>query len=1548
MTAIPQSRVSSERLENPLKQVARRQWSVLAARGVIQTLLASLAIILGGMLIIGFFPDMPLWARVAASIAVWGSVLACGIHFLRPAMRRRSLVATAMEVERAMAAGQIDTQERITSSLELSQETDPAFAGSRAVIEKLHSQAEADAAAIVPEKLIPAGAVGRMALLLIPLLAVWLFLAFYLPPSRFLRPLFNLLMPWQETPAFLSDIVVTPGDFTVAQGDPIEISVRVNPRDQEDKNRKINRAVIEMKDLITGQVSNVALGRVGPRDFKFAQPASRSFSYRVSTDGGDSTTYTATVHPVPAVESIAVRYDYPAYTQLPSRVDVNKDDGAIDALQGTKVTLTVTSAKDLTAASRIVLTERLEATGAEVPAAATRPVELPLTKIADGQYEASHVLQHAGSYIVELINTANRPNRERQERPITVRFDAQPQVSLTSPTAELTVRPNETVPIAFQAGDDFGLAKVELMTLVDGGEVKSTPVAVEGKWPRNVAMGTSLSVADAIAGSGGRRIEYWVRVTDNRTPEGQTAESSRQSLQVDSNVESLAARQDRQNAKDFSEAIRIAIRRLEQAHPVVDRVRAIDPNRSSLRPEDRRNIEDAKERLEKTATDLTKEANENLYGPYAAMAVAAKQISENRILGAAGLMAKVDLHADQPALRKRDATEGLKQVSTAKKELEDLLKKVEEQAKLVDAQHKLEDLARKQEEIAQQMAQQQQQKGPQNNQQNQVKQQTQQVINDTPQLQNKEAQQQAQALNELINEVAQLQEKQDKAIEQNQKQAELAEAMEQANAIAEMQKELNQKIDSFAKEDAQALEQAKAQPPEQKQLENIVKDLNASKVQQAVQQQMEAARKLEQNAQQLEQQAKMKPEEAAAKQQQAAKEATAQAEQAAAEAKKAGEQAKQAAEQVMNAEQAAKDAEARQQQAAKAQEQAKQASADAAKAAKEADAAKKAEAQKNAAEKAAEAAMNAKKLADQAEAMAKDVQKQAEAAQKDPAAKDNKPMQQAAKKAQEMASKADATADQAQAAADQAKQAADKAADAQKQNNAEQTRNATEEASKKANEAAAKAQQAAKEAAEAGQQMAQAQKQAAQQQQAKAQQQQQKAQAMQQQAQAAQQAAQQAMEAKPQQAAAQQEAAAEAKALAEAQKALAEQAQQQAQAMAQAQQQGAMEPKAAAAQQQQLGQQAQKAAQKAQQLAQQAEKAANPNLAQRAEMAQQALDQAQQAQAQAAKAQEQGQAEQAAGAQEAAQNALARAEQALRGQQQMAQAQQQGQMPQGQQPAGEQSAAGEQAAGEMPAGEQAAGEANPAEGKPGEPAQGEAAQGEPAQGQPAQGQPGEGQPAGAQAGEPKPGQGQPGQPGQGQPGQGQAGQPAQQQAAMAEPHPGEPGMLNEGQSANAQAAAGQQPMTPQQAMQQAAQAAAEATAAQGQAAQGNQAAAQQAAQALQQAAQSLAQAAGQGQGQAQAQGQQPGQGEQSQQSSPVAGEAGDPKQGIAAQVDGGSNAVPDAVAELGINPSDWAKLGPLQQRELLTAAQQAGPPEYQTMIRNYYVRLARMQSKTGN
>ena len=191
-----------------------------------------------------------------------------------------------------------------------------------------------------PRRVVPANIVYQLAAVLIPVLLAWVILAWVMP-KRIMGPLYHLLMPVQPLPAMLSDVVVEPGDITLAEGDPLTVKVVVNPGSASDRDKPVKRATITIRDA-SGQPAVQELSRLAPRAFQYDwKEVTRSFRYMVSTDGGDSSWYTATVNPRPSVQQLEIRYDYPSYTALQPRTDTNKDDGAIDGLAGTKVTVTI-------------------------------------------------------------------------------------------------------------------------------------------------------------------------------------------------------------------------------------------------------------------------------------------------------------------------------------------------------------------------------------------------------------------------------------------------------------------------------------------------------------------------------------------------------------------------------------------------------------------------------------------------------------------------------------------------------------------------------------------------------------------------------------------------------------------------------------------------------------------------------------------------------------------------------------------------------------------------------------------------------------------------------------------------------------------------------------------------------------------------------------------------------------------------------------------------------------------------------------------------------
>ena len=233
--------------------------------------------------------------------------------------------------------------------------------------------------------------------------------------------------------------------------------------------------------------------------------------------------------------------------------------------------------------------------------------------------------------------------------------------------------------------------------------------------------------------------------------------------------------------------------------------------------------------------------------------------------------------------------------------------------------------------------------------------------------------------------------------------------------------------------------------------------------------------------------------------------------------------------------------------------------------------------------------------------------------------------------------------------------------------------------------------------------------------------------------------------------------------------------------------------------------------------------------------------------------------------------------------------------------------------------------------------------------------------SGQNSGSPQSGQmaqgGQQGQSGQGQ--QGQAGQESQNSGQSSAENgqsqsSGSGGQM--GGSASAQGNGGQ--AAAQQYVMSAAQQIQNALQLQQQAANGNAAAAQQAAEALSGAANNLAQAqaaganlqstgsSGGGSGNPGASGGMAmgSTGSSGTQGSPSANPGGHGGGGISGNQKAPSSMPPATVAQMGISPAQWRNLGPLEQQQLVNTAGQNLPPGYEEMVRDYYIRLAEMNS----
>jgi hypothetical protein len=974
MTAIPHA--VSDRILRPLREVAARQWKVVAARGALQTLVVAMAVLLPIALLLGLLGGMPSPLRIALAALAWASVLAAAIHFLRPALRRRSINDAAFTVERRTPG----LDERLSSTVELSAEQSP-FAGSPALLRHLARQAEADAAAVRPHQVVPADAVRRWAILLAPLLILWLALTILLPRPM-LGGLYRALMPWRaDLPALLTRIAVTPGDVTLAEGDALEIRATLNDGSMTEKQSPA--ALLLTKPLYaTGNDRPLArdLQRLAPREFRATLDDLRqSLRYQVSTDRGESPWYTATVLPRPAVVSLDVRYEYPPYTGMDAR-NVLNSDGTLRALQGTDVTLTLHVSQPLDLAggkSRIGITE----------GSRQRTIDLKPVEGQPNVYEAKLTVFSSGSYRFQLVNDHGLANKEEQPRTITAEFDQPPKIAITAPQSQVTVRADDDVPVLFKSSDDFGVAKVQAVVQVDDKAPQEFDVPPGPSTDRRQLDGQYLlSVAYHLGRAGvedAGTITYWLKATDNRDPDPQTVESARQTLKIDRNQSlSYRARAEQEQAKDLVRAIDKAIQRLQESEGQVNALKAIEPNRA-MRPDEKQRADEQRDRLATTSKDLGEAAESNLRTAFNEIAQKAQSIAQGPIQDAAENVARSRLNAEQAEPRKQAAEQAARQVVDARKQLEELKKQVEAQSAQVQSARELEKLAEKQTQLAAQQAkagprpkrdakdnpreqwQQAQQKFQQR--QRELLDRLNHTIGQDETLRDPKAVEQAVRLRELLDRVQQIQKDQSPLQEQVAKQQQVAELQEKAETLAEQQQKLNEQIEAFSEKQHAPLQQAETRAPDRQHQAGIVDRLRRGEAEEARGMQKQSADQLIDAARRLEKQGhsnELKPD---AVQQNALN---------------LREQARQAAKQ--------------------AEEQAKQAGMQLQKAKLANDAGQLAEAQK----KAEQAAQDVKKLAEDAEAAA------AKAAQSDdPTAKKN-------------AEEAKRAADAAEAASDAARQAA--------------------------------------------------------------------------------------------------------------------------------------------------------------------------------------------------------------------------------------------------------------------------------------------------------------------------------------------------------------------------------------------------------------------------------------------------------------------------------------------------------------------------------------------
>ena len=296
-----------------------------------------------------------------------------------------------------------------------------------------------------------------------------------------------------------TQIEIRPGDLEVVKGEDAHLQVYFagyKPRIARILRRPTADAPWQDETLIIERADSIA--------YSFRQ-VQRPFAYAVATDDGRSAEYQVRVIDPPAVERLRLRYEYPAYSRLPARIE--EESGDMQCLAGTKVDIEIFASKEL-AKAVLVLNDTLQIQ-AQVDAKTAR---------------VSFAVRHSGYYQINLADHKGVQNRDPIRYAIQVSEDLPPEITVVDPGRDMDLPESLNVLLKAEAVDDFSVERIVLVHRINDGperrsNLSSTPdreVLLSHVW--------DLATANLLPED---RIYYYLEAYDNDQVSGPKKGQSR-------------------------------------------------------------------------------------------------------------------------------------------------------------------------------------------------------------------------------------------------------------------------------------------------------------------------------------------------------------------------------------------------------------------------------------------------------------------------------------------------------------------------------------------------------------------------------------------------------------------------------------------------------------------------------------------------------------------------------------------------------------------------------------------------------------------------------------------------------------------------------------------------------------------------------------------------------------------------------------------------------------------------------------------------------------
>ncbi|TWT31825.1 DUF4175 family protein [Blastopirellula retiformator] len=299
----------------------------------------------------------------------------------------------------------------------------------------------------------------------------------------------RVISPWADIarPSRVDIVEVLPGDTKIYQGQTVDVAVKVYNIDDDEKVKlyysSADRRIVDQLVSLQPDESGLYFQGVIAPEGKGIQ---HDLAYYIKAGDAKTRDYNITAAPAPSIEVVDVRYDYPAYTG--DAPVTQSRDGAIKALEGTRVTVKAVSNMPMDEAfiefdpdageyAKIARTKMTVNSEDPTSAIGTFVIELLRQPAADDPNKFDTTPKHR-RYQLRFKTTEGDLNPYPVAYPIEVIRDLTPEVELLRPTTEkIQVPANGGAAMEYRAIDpDYAVRQLTVIGEIGGKEKFRAPL----------------------------------------------------------------------------------------------------------------------------------------------------------------------------------------------------------------------------------------------------------------------------------------------------------------------------------------------------------------------------------------------------------------------------------------------------------------------------------------------------------------------------------------------------------------------------------------------------------------------------------------------------------------------------------------------------------------------------------------------------------------------------------------------------------------------------------------------------------------------------------------------------------------------------------------------------------------------------------------------------------------------------------------------------------------------------------------------------------------